>query len=57
MSQTKAKFRTNQDDNFEPDDMPADDFPPQASNAKFFAVLAVVVVIAASLATLLSVTF
>jgi hypothetical protein len=57
MSQTKAKFRTNQDDNFEPDDMPADDFPPPASNAKFFAVLAVVVVIAASLATLLSVTF
>jgi hypothetical protein len=57
MSETKVRFRTNQEEYFEPIDMQDEEAPPPASNGKLFAVLALGVLIAASIATLLSVAF
>jgi hypothetical protein len=56
MSETKTKFRTNQEQYFEPDEH-TDDLAPPTSNAKFIGVVALGVLVAAVLATLLSVTF
>jgi hypothetical protein len=56
MSETKTKFRTNQEEYFEPLDN-TDDVPPPASNGKFLTMIATGVLIAVTLAALLSVKF
>jgi len=55
MAVTKAKFRTIQDEYFEPEDPQAEDLAPESGNWKLIIVVGLGFVVAASLATLLSV--
>ncbi len=55
MAVTKAKFRTIQDEYFDHEDLEAEDMAPEAGNWKLIIVVGLGFVVAASLATLLSV--
>ncbi len=57
MSETKTRFRTIQDEYFEPVDTEVEDVAPPVSSGKFIAIVIAGVVVAASLATVLSVAF
>jgi hypothetical protein len=56
MSETKSKFRTNQQEYFDPIEQ-VEDGVPAPSNGKFIAVVALGILGAVTLATLLSVKF
>ena len=57
MSATRTKFRTLQEESFAVEESEGVDFTPSPGNGKFIALVALGVVVAVSLATVLSVSF